>query len=306
MESTAHLNQGNYRAGFIAVIGKPNVGKSTLMNVLLQQKIAAVSPRPQTTRKQQLGILTTEQAQIIFVDTPGFHTPRHKLGERMVKAALKAIEDADGLLFLLDVSEPLTQEDLDLAERIQPYQATKPLVIAFNKIDIAQDEVLAQAEKLVGDRFPDAKALTISCLQGDNLDRLIALLIECLPLSEALYPEDQITDYYEREIAAELIREAALNILRDEVPHGIAVRIDQYQEKDETLSVIDATIIVEKESHKAIVIGAGGQMIKKIGTQARQEIEAMSGRKVFLNLHVKVQKNWRKNDSLLKWLGYGE
>ncbi len=306
MESTAHLNQGNYRAGFIAVIGKPNVGKSTLMNVLLQQKIAAVSPRPQTTRKQQLGILTTEQAQIIFVDTPGFHTPRHKLGERMVKAALKAIEDADGLLFLLDVSEPLTQEDLDLAERIQPYQATKPLVIAFNKIDIAQDEVLAQAEKLVGDRFPKAKALPISCLQGDNLDRLIALLIECLPLSEALYPEDQITDYYEREIAAELIREAALNILRDEVPHGIAVRIDQYQEKDETLSVIDATIIVEKESHKAIVIGAGGQMIKKIGTQARQEIEAMSGRKVFLNLHVKVQKNWRKNDSLLKWLGYGE
>ncbi len=306
MESTAHLNQGNYRAGFIAVIGKPNVGKSTLMNVLLQQKIAAVSPRPQTTRKQQLGILTTEQAQIIFVDTPGFHTPRHKLGERMVKAALKAIEDADGLLFLLDVSEPLTQEDLDLAERIQPYQATKPLVIAFNKIDIAQDEVLAQAEKLVGDRFPKAKALPISCLQGDNLDRLIALLIECLPLSEALYPEDQITDYYEREIAAELIREATLNILRDEVPHGIAVRIDQYQEKDETLAVIDATLIVEKESHKAIVIGAGGQMIKKIGTHARQEIEAMSGRKVFLNLHVKVQKNWRKNDSLLKWLGYGE
>ena len=304
MESSESLEKPDYRAGFIAVIGKPNVGKSTLMNVLLEQKIAAVSPRPQTTRKQQLGILTTDQAQIIFVDTPGFHTPRHKLGEKMVKAALKAIEDADGLLFLLDVSEPLTQEDLDLAERIQPFRASKPLVIALNKIDIAKQEFLAAAETFVDERFPTAQVLQISCVRGDNLDHLIAALTACLPLSEPLYPPDQITDYYEREIAAELIREATLHILRDEVPHGIAVRIDQYQEKDENLAVIDATIIVEKETHKAIVIGAGGNMIKKIGIQARQEIEAMSGRKIYLNLHVKVQKNWRKNETMLRWLGY--
>jgi GTP-binding protein Era len=304
MESSEFLEKPDYRAGFIAVIGKPNVGKSTLMNVLLQQKIAAVSPRPQTTRKQQLGILTTDQAQMIFVDTPGFHTPRHKLGEKMVKAALKAIEDADGLLFLLDVSEPLSQEDLDLAERLQPFRASKPLVIAFNKIDIAKEEFLGAAETFVGERFPAAQVLQISCVRGDNLDHLIAVLVECLPLSEPLYPPDQITDYYEREIAAELIREATLHILRDEVPHGIAVRIDQYQEKDDNLAVIDATLIVEKETHKAIVIGAGGNMIKKIGIQARQEIEAMSGRKIYLNLHVKVQKNWRKNETMLKWLGY--
>mgnify|MGYP000277149449 CR=1 FL=1 len=304
MESSEPLVKPDYRAGFIAVIGKPNVCKSTLMNVLLQQKIAAVSPRPQTTRKQQLGILTTDQAQIVFVDTPGFHTPRHKLGERMVKAALKAIEDADGLLFLLDVSEPLSQEDLDLAERLQPFQPAKPLVVAFNKIDIAKEEFVEAAKTLVNERFPNAQVLQISCLRGDNLDYLIAALVDCLPLSEPLYPADQITDYYEREIAAELIREAALHILRDEVPHGIAVRIDQYQEKDENLAVIDATIIVEKETHKAIVIGAGGNMIKKIGIQARQEIEAMSGRKIYLNLHVKVQKNWRKNETMLKWLGY--
>lgn len=303
MESSEPITPNNYRAGFIAVIGKPNVGKSTLMNVLLQQKIAAVSPRPQTTRKQQLGILTTEQAQLIFVDTPGFHTPRHKLGEKMVTAALKAIEDSDGLLFLLDVSEPLSQEDHDLATRVQPYQASKPLVVAFNKIDRVKEEFLTQADRLVAEHFPNAKVVHISCLRGDNLDYLLTLLIECLPLSEPLYPEDQITDYYEREIAAELIREAALLILRDEVPHGIAVRIDQYQEKDD-LVVIDATIIVEKESHKAIVIGTGGNMIKKIGTQARQEIELMIGRKVYLNLHVKVQKNWRKNETILKWLGY--
>jgi len=304
MESSEFLEKPDYRAGFIAVIGKPNVGKSTLMNVLLQQKIAAVSLRPQTTRKQQLGILTTDQAQMIFVDTPGFHTPRHKLGEKMVKAALKAIEDADGLLFLLDVSEPLSQEDLDLAERLQPFRASKPLVIAFNKIDIAKEEFLGAAETFVGERFPAAQVLQISCVRGDNLDHLIAVLVECLPLSEPLYPPDQITDYYEREIAAELIREATLHILRDEVPHGIAVRIDQYQEKDDNLAVIDATLIVEKETHKAIVIGAGGNMIKKIGIQARQEIEAMSGRKIYLNLHVKVQKNWRKNETMLKWLGY--
>lgn len=304
MESSESLEYPDYRAGFVAVIGKPNVGKSTLMNVLLQQKIAAVSPRPQTTRKRQLGILTIEQAQIIFVDTPGFHTPRHKLGEKMVKAALNAIEDADGLLFLLDVSEPLSQEDLDLAERLLPFQASKPLVIAFNKIDIAKEEFLGAAEKFVGEHFPTVQVLQISCVRGDNLDHLMAALIACLPLSESLYPPDQITDYYEREIAAELIREAALHILRDEVPHGIAVRIDQYQERDDHLVVIDATIIVEKETHKAIVIGAGGKMIKEIGVQARQEIEAMTGRKIYLNLHVKVQKNWRKNETMLKWLGY--
>lgn len=304
MDSAEPLVAKHYRAGFFAVVGKPNVGKSTLMNVLLQQKIAAVSPRPQTTRKQQLGILTNEQAQIIFVDTPGFHTPRHKLGEKMVKAAIKAIEDSDGILFLLDVSEPLSQEDEQLADQLQPYRDAKPLVIAFNKIDIAKEEFLTQAERLVTERFPQAKVVHISCLRGDHLDRLLALLIECLPFSEPLYPDDQITDYYEREIAAELIREAALHLLREEVPHGIAVRIDQYQEKDENLAVIDATILVEKETHKAIVIGAGGVMIKKIGTQARQQIEAMSGRKVFLNLHVKVLKNWRKNETMLKWLGY--
>ncbi|MCS6908373.1 MAG: GTPase Era [Anaerolineales bacterium] len=304
MESPEPLVRPDYRAGFIAVIGKPNVGKSTLMNVLLRQKVAAVSPRPQTTRKRQLGILTTEEAQIIFVDTPGFHTPKHRLGEKMVKAALKAMEDADGLLFLLDVSEPLSREDFDLADQIQPYSATKPLVIALNKIDIAKEEFWTQAQTLVQERFPSARVIPVSCLRGDNLDQLLAALIECLPVSEPLYPADQITDYYEREIAAELIREAALHILRDEVPHGIAVRIDQYQEKNENLAVIDATIIVEKETHKAIVIGAGGSMIKRIGTQARQEIEAMSGRKVFLNLHVKVQKNWRKNETLLRWLGY--
>ncbi len=304
MRETSSNN--DFRSGFVAVIGRPNVGKSTLINVLLKQKIAAVSPRPQTTRRQQLGILTTENAQIIFVDTPGFHSPRHKLGEKMVASALAAIDDADALLLILDGSEPLTDEDELLIQRIKPLvnENQKPLTIALNKIDLVQPEDLKTVSNKIKEIFPQGELIPISSTRGDNLDALLEHLIQILPISEPLYPEEQLTDLSEREIAADLIREAALHILRDEVPHGIAVRIDQYQEKGEGAAVIYATIIVERESHKGIVIGANGNMIKKIGIQARQEIEAMSGRKVYLNLNVKVQKNWRKDENLLKWLGY--
>ena len=304
MRETSSKN--DFRSGFVAVIGRPNVGKSTLINVLLKQKIAAVSPRPQTTRRQQLGILTMENAQIIFVDTPGFHSPRHKLGEKMVASALAAIDDADALLLILDGSEPLTDEDELLIQRIKPLvnENQKPLTIALNKIDLVQPEDLKTVSNKVKEIFPQGELIPISSTRGDNLDALLDHLIQILPISEPLYPEEQLTDLSEREIAADLIREAALHILRDEVPHGIAVRIDQYQEKGEGAAVIYATIIVERESHKGIVIGANGNMIKKIGIQARQEIEAMSGRKVYLNLNVKVQKNWRKDENLLKWLGY--
>jgi GTP-binding protein Era len=293
-----------YRAGFIAVVGKPNVGKSTLMNTLLQQKIAAVSPRPQTTRRQQLGILTTETAQIIFIDTPGFHRPRHKLGEKMVESALKSIQDADAVLLLLDVSQPLTDEDLSLIQNLQELPPSKPLVIALNKIDLATTDLVEQTKSVLAQRLPAATLIEISSTRGDNLPTLLQLLTEALPPSEPLYPEEQLTDLFERDIAADLIREAALWILRDEIPYGIAVRIDQYQEKEGDVAVIDATLIVERESHKAIVIGAGGSMIKQIGIHARQEIEAMSGKKVYLNLKVKVKKNWRKDENFLKWLGY--
>ncbi|MGB9640628.1 MAG: GTPase Era, partial [Anaerolineales bacterium] len=303
---TEITSKNDFRSGFVAVIGRPNVGKSTLINVLLKQKIAAVSPRPQTTRRQQLGILTTEKAQIIFVDTPGFHSPRHKLGEKMVATALAAIEDADALLLILDSSEPLTNEDELLIQRIKPYvsENQKPLIVALNKIDLIQPEDLKTVIHHIKEIIPQGELIPISSTHGDNLDVLLDHLTQLLPISEPLYPEEQLTDLSEREIAADLIREAALNILRDEVPHGIAVRIDQYQEKGEGAAVIFATIIVERESHKGIVIGANGNMIKRIGIQARQEIEAMSGRKVYLNLKVKVQKNWRKDENLLKWLGY--
>lgn len=298
------MSPESYRAGFIAVVGKPNVGKSTLMNAILQQKIAAVSPRPQTTRRQQLGILTLDSAQIIFMDTPGFHKPRHKLGEKMVASALKSIEDADAILLILDASQPLGEEDISLIQTLRNVKYPKPLVIALNKIDLADAQNTRGIYDVLHAELPSATVIEISSTRGDNLPLLLQHLIEVLPPSEPLYPEDQLTDLYEREIASDLIREAALLILKDEVPHGIAVRIDQYTEKDDDLAVIDATIIVERESHKAIVIGSGGSMIKKIGIHARQEIEAMSGKKVYLNLNVKVRKNWRKDENFLKWLGY--
>jgi GTP-binding protein Era len=224
----------------------------------------------------------------------------------MVASALAAIDDADALLLILDGSEPLTDEDELLIQRIKPLvnENQKPLTIALNKIDLVQPEDLKTVSNKIKEIFPQGELIPISSTRGDNLDALLDHLIQILPISEPLYPEEQLTDLSEREIAADLIREAALHILRDEVPHGIAVRIDQYQEKGEGAAVIYATIIVERESHKGIVIGANGNMIKKIGIQARQEIEAMSGRKVYLNLNVKVQKNWRKDENLLKWLGY--
>ncbi len=290
----------DYRAGYIAVMGKPNVGKSTLINTLLGQKIAAVSPRPQTTRKRQLGILTTEQAQLIFVDTPGIHQPRHKLGEFMVKEATEILPECDLIWMLVDVSRPAEEDDQRLGKLLATLQGRIPVFLVLNFIDRVEPEILPQRQLEFQELIPEAIPFAISALRGDGLDRLIAASIEKLPQSWPLFDAGQVTDLYEREIAADLIREAALNLLEDEVPHGIAVRIDQYIERGESGAYIEATLLVEKESHKGIVIGQGGSMIKKIGSAARKQIDLMSGRKVYLDLHVKVQKNWRNDEKILR------
>lgn len=293
-----------FRAGFVAVMGKPNVGKSTLINRLLQQKIAAVSPRPQTTRKRQMGILTLEEAQVIFIDTPGVHKPIHKLGESMNQEALDTLQESDLILFVGDVSQPPDEEDQMLADQVNSLGRPVPVLMALNKIDRVEEELLeenAEAFKLL---LPQAEPILISATQGENLDRLLSEIVAKLPKGMPFFPEGQVTDLYEREIAADLIREAALYLLRDEVPHGIAIRIDQYTERNQSGAYIEATIFVEKESHKGIVIGQGGSMLKEIGTRARHEIEAMSGRKVFLRLRVKVRKNWRDDENVLRWFGY--
>ncbi len=303
------LPTGEFHAGFVAVMGRPNVGKSTLINALLGQKIAAVSPRPQTTRHQQLGILTNEQAQIVFIDTPGLHKPHHKLGKSMNREALDALGSCDVILFVVDINQyPPHEEDLILQQSLQEITNPPPVVIALNKIDILRakhnpDEIEKHAQAYIN-LIPDAQTVQISALNHENLDKLVALLIEHIAPGEPFYPEDQITDLYERDIAADLIRESALNNLRDEIPHAIAVRIDEFTDRGKNLIFIAATIFVEKESHKGIVIGKGGQMLKKIGAAARKEIEAMNGKNVFLQLRVKVRKNWRNDENALKKFGF--
>ena len=292
------------KSGFVAVMGKPNVGKSTLINALLRQKVAAVSPRPQTTRKRQMGILTLQDAQIIFIDTPGVHKPRHKLGESMNQHALETLQDCDLILLIVDASSEPDEEDRMLAAAIQQLNRSLTTVIALNKIDKLEAELVDQREAAYLELVPQAMPITISATRGDNLDILLKEIIELLPTGPAYFPNDQVTDLYEREIAADLIREAALHLLRDEIPHGIAIRIDQFTERNEHGAYIEATIFVERESHKGIVIGEGGSMLKQIGSSARKEIEAMSGRKVFLRLRVKVRKNWRNDEKVLRWFGF--
>ena len=294
----------NYRAGFVALAGRPNVGKSTLMNALLGQKVAAVSPRPQTTRKRQLGILTTERGQIVFVDTPGIHKARHKLGEALNYEALTTWEDVDLILFMVDGAYPPHAEDRLVAQYIRETAADLPVLIVFNKIDQTPKDRVEAYQAMYRELLPDAPLIAISALTGEGLDTLLDAIFERLPVSPPYYDEDTITDLTEREIAADLIREAALMHLRDEVPHALAVRIDEYKERGEHGAYIAATLFVERDSQKGIVIGKGGAMLKQIGTTARQAIEAMSGRKVFLELRVKVRKNWRNNAGILRQFGF--
>ncbi len=293
-----------YKAGFVAVVGRPNVGKSTLINAFLQQKIAAVSPKPQTTRKIQLGILTLDNAQIIFMDTPGIHKPVHKLGEYMNDAAIETLEDADIILWLVDASAPPTNEDEIVASRLAKLKSEAPVLLALNKVDLISGEALEERQVIYQKLLPKARPLRVSALNGYQIEQLTQEIIALLPEGEPFYDEDQVTDLYEREIAAELIREAALLHLRDEVPHALAVRIDEFKERSETSAYLGATLLVERDSQKGIVIGKGGEMLKAIGSTARKEIEAMSGRKIFLELRVKVNKNWRNDPFVLKLLGY--
>ena len=295
----------DFRSGFIAIIGRPNVGKSTLVNALLGQKIAAVSPKPQTTRKRQLGILTSDKYQLVFVDTPGLHTARHKLGQFLNKEAEESLAGVDAVLWLVDSAVRPTEEDKQIGLLLTKLPRRTPLVLAANKMDLVSAEAMAKNleayQVLVKS---DAKVISISAAHNQHLDELIELLVSLSPFRAPEYEEDQVTDSYERDIAADLIREACLINLRDEVPHGVGVRVDEFTERENGMIYIGATIFVERESQKGIVIGEGGLMLKEIGSKARAEIEKMGGRKVFLELRVKTLKDWRDDPSALSRLGY--
>lgn len=292
------------QAGYVAVVGRPNVGKSTLINALLEQKIAAVSPKPQTTRRRQLGILTTPEYQIVFVDTPGIHKAQHKLGDYMNDEAMNSLVDADVVLWLLAADEDLTNEDRLIAEKLSAIRKLPPVLIALSKTDLINNDILDGRKKKAVELFPAKDVLEIAAPTHKGIDELLVELLKFIPEGDPFFDVDTVTDYYERDIAAELIRESALYFLRDEVPHCLAVRMDEYKERGEQGAFIEATFFVERDSQKGIVIGQGGEMLKKIGTRARQEIEKMSGRTVFLSLRVKVNKNWRNSPDALHLLGY--
>jgi GTP-binding protein Era len=293
-----------HRSGFIALAGRPNVGKSTLLNHLLGQSIAAVSPKPQTTRKRQLGILTLPYAQVIFIDTPGIHKPHHKLGERLNAQARSALQGADGILVMFDLTTPPTGEDRLLAEHILEISPEKDRFIACNKLDLVKEPVLTPRMQAYQDLLPGIECVAISSTRGDNVDGLVARIVASLPEGPRFYPAEDLTDQYERDIAADIIRATGLQLLRDEVPHSIAVRIDQYKDRDEHSAYIEATIFVERESQKGIVIGKGGGMLKQIGSLAREEIEALTGRKIYLKLRVKVMPDWRNDEQAIGRFGY--
>lgn len=295
-----------YKSGFVTIIGRPNVGKSTLLNKIVGQKIVITSDKAQTTRERLRGIFTSEKGQIVFVDTPGVHKPLNKLGEFLLEEAKLAVPDADVILFMVDGKEPAGAGDKWIAKNI--LQTNISIILVVNKVDTIKNvaerdlNVVTYRELFDNLKIPVVK---VSAKTGRNIDTLIKNIYAKLPEGIAMYDEDEVTDQNMREIAKEIIREKILRLTQDEIPHSVAVKVDLFEEK-KTLTKISATIFVEQDSQKLIVVGKQGQMIKKIGEYARVELENMIGRKVFLDLFVKVKKNWRKKEDNLKNLGYNK
>lgn len=302
-----------FRSGFVAIVGKPNVGKSTLLNALLGQKVSIVSSKPQTTRDRILGILTQEMAQVIFIDTPGIHIPKNSLGEYMVTAATDAIGEGDVIVFMVDLTEWPDENDRRIARALSEVR-DRPIILALNKMDhlLPPDEMKrhieaywALAPTLPGQEPPAPwEWIMLSATRGDNRQELLDQIMAHLPEGPLYYPTEQITDKQEREVVAELIREQVLLHLKQEVPHSVAVIVEQYDERKNGLVHIAATIYVERDSQKGILIGSGGHMLKQIGADARHSIQRMLDCNIYLELWVKVRKNWRDDEREVRRMGY--
>ena len=291
-----------FKSGFVAIVGRPNVGKSTFMNYVLGQKIAIMSDKAQTTRNKIQGVYTKDDAQIVFLDTPGIHKPKHELGEFMVKSAYSALKEVDAVLFMVNVSEKRGPGDDFIIEKLKGIKT--PIFLVLNKIDLVTPEVLLERVESYKDALDFAGVFPISVLQGNNVNELMEGLINALPEGPQYYPADQITDHPEYFVVSELIREKILQLTQEEIPHSVAVTVDKMQ-KDEFDKVhVYANIIVERKSQKGIIIGKGGRLLKEIGTKSRRDIQQLLGNKVYLELWVKVEKDWRKRKSNLQEYGY--
>ena len=295
--------KNDFKSGFVTLIGRPNVGKSTLMNYLIGQKIAITSNKPQTTRNRIQTVLTTDEGQIVFVDTPGIHKAKNKLGEYMVNVAEKTLNEVDVVLWLVEPTTFIGAGEQHIAKQLQ--RVKTPVILVINKVDSVKREEILPAIAAYKDIYDFADIVPVSARSGDNTDELLRVIMKYLPYGPQFYDEDTVTDQPERQIVAELIREKALHSLQDEIPHGIAVAIDRMKMQNKVMH-IDATIICERDSHKGIIIGKQGSMLKKIGSTARYEIERRLDCKVNLKLWVKVKKDWRDSEFLMKNFGYRE
>jgi len=294
--------QQPFKSGFVAIIGRPNVGKSTLMNQVIGQKIAIMSDKPQTTRNKIHGVYTTGEAQIVFLDTPGIHKPSSKLGDYMMKAAESSLSEVDAILFLIDVVEGLGGGDRFIIENLKKVKT--PVILVMNKIDQVQPEQLLPVITTYKDLYDFAEIVPISAIQGNNVNTLLEQVTKYLPEGPQYYPADQVTDHPEQFVCAELIREKILHLTREEIPHSIAVAIEDMKVADNGVVHISAVIYVERDSQKGIIIGKKGALLKEVGKQARHDIEALLGSKTFLELWVKVKKDWRNQERVLRDLGF--
>lgn len=298
-------NMDKFKSGFIALVGRPNVGKSTLMNHMVGRKLAIMSDKPQTTRNKITAVLTTEEAQLIFIDTPGIHKPKHKLGEYMVNVAQNVLHEVDVILFLVEAGEKqIGPGDQYIIERLK--ETKTPVILVINKIDTVEKHTLLALIEMYRGLYDFTGVVPVSALNGDNVSELAKVLTGLLPEGPKYYPDDMITDQPEREIIKEVIREKVLHLTRDEVPHSVAVDIEEIKPRNNDLVYVRAVIFVERDSQKGIIVGKSGQMLKKVGALARGEIENLLGSKVYLDLWVKVRKDWRNSGNFLKNFGFNE
>jgi len=297
-------NQTEHKSGFISIIGRPNVGKSTFLNRVIGQKIAIMSDKPQTTRNKVQGVLTTDDSQLIFIDTPGIHKPKHRLGDFMMKVAQNTLKEVDLILFMVNAEEGFGKGEEFILEKFQTVKT--PIFLVINKIDTIHPDQLFSIIESYKEKYPFKEIIPISALEGNNVETLLTQIKKYLPEGPQFYPADQVTDHPERFIVSELIREKALHLTREEIPHSLAVVIEKMEKKPNDVINVMATIIVERDSQKGIIIGKQGSMLKEIGKRARTDIENLLGNKVYLELWVKVQKDWRNKMTQLRDFGFRE